>query len=798
MTKKYLIPLLSFIGMGIQLNAQSISGKVSDEKAKNISYVEVVLLAGDQKFTAMTDENGLFSIKLPKADSYKMEFFLNGSKVYEGNENIEGEITRSYTIKDNQQESQEIQAISLTKKKKLVERKIDRLVFNVENSVAATGGTAIDALKTTPLVRIQDEKVSIVGKGEVLVMIDDRIQRMSPDDLSSLLKSIPSDNIQSIEVITTPPAKYDAEGDSGLINIKLKKGRANSWNANIGGNYTQKTYAGGGLQGAFNYNRNRLSLQVTANTNSQRLRTTSDSKIYYPDELWILNVKNKSEENNLGLGLGIDYKISDKWTTGAKYLGSFTRNTSSNSPFTSRFNPAGAVNSYITSDMDANNKPNMNSLNWYNTFKVDSAGTKITTDFDYFHYRKSDYNFYAGNELDPLKNILPGSFFSATNTNVNRIENYSGKVDVEMPVKWASLSFGGKYTYTNTNNDLVVMDRKTGTPVLNTDQSNIFNYKEHNEALYVSASKKLGEKWETQAGLRMEATQTTGYSHNLNQTNKNDYVKLFPTAYITYNPNDKNSFSLNYSRRIRRPNFDYLNPFVVRTSPYYYSEGNPFLKPSIIDNIEFSYVRNQKWVSSVYYSQVSDFSQDLSILDPETNITRSTPLNYANTYQVGVSTYYNFNKWTWWNSFTGFNVNYQKVKSKTEIISSIDGYNAYFYSNNDFTLNKSKTIFFSANYGLQLPGRYQIFHISTMNILDVSMKFLLLDKKLTLTVTGMDLLNGQRPVITYESNGVKTDFSSYGDTRGVRVSLSYKFGNKNLKSEQQRNFGNEDERNRIN
>ena len=279
MTKKYLIPLLSFIGMGIQLNAQSISGKVSDEKAKNISYVEIILLTGDQKFTAMTDENGIFSIKLPKADSYKMEFFLNGSKVYEGNENIEGEITRSYTIKDNQQESQQIQAISLTKKKKLVERKIDRLVFNVENSVAATGGTAIDALKTTPLVRIQDEKVSIVGKGEVLVMIDDRIQRMSPDDLSSLLKSIPSDNIQSIEVITNPPAKYDAEGDSGLINIKLKKGRANSWNANIGGNYTQKTYAGGGLQGAFNYNRNRLSLQVTANTNSQRLRTTTDSKI---------------------------------------------------------------------------------------------------------------------------------------------------------------------------------------------------------------------------------------------------------------------------------------------------------------------------------------------------------------------------------------------------------------------------------------------------------------------------------------------------------------------------------------
>lgn len=694
---------------------------------------------------------------------------------------------------------QEIEAVTITGKKKLVERKVDRLIFNVENSVSATGGTALDALKVTPLVRVHDENVSIVGKGEVLIMIDDRIQRMSQDDLSGLLKSIPADNIKSIEVITTPPAKYDAQGDNGLINIKLKKAKPNSWNANFGGSYTQKNYAGGGLQGIFNYNKNRLSLQISANTNSQRLLITSESKIYYPNELWVMNVKNKSKENSMGLGFGSNFKISKRWSTGLKYLGNFTKELSTNNPLTTKFvNATGAVNSYILSAVNADNKPNMNSLNWNNIFKLDTVGTKITTDFDYFNYKKSDYSFYAGNELDNQREIIPLSFFSATNTNLNRIENYSGKVDVEMPIKWASLSFGGKYAFTNTDNDFVVFDNETGTPVLNTQQSNQFNYREYNEALYVSASKKLGEKWEAQTGLRMEATQTRGYSQNLKQTNKNDYVKLFPTAYVTYNPNDKNSLSLNYSRRIRRPNFDYLNPFVIRTSPYYYSEGNPFLKPSTINNLELSYVRNQKWVSSVYYSQVSDFSQELAILDRNTNITRSTPLNYANTYQIGISTYYNFNKWSWWNSFTGFNANYQNVKSKTDIIKSIDGYNAYLYSNNDFTLNKSKTTFFSINYGLQLPGRYQIFHISTMNILDVSVKFLFLDKKLTLTVTGQDLLNGQRSLIIYESNGIKTNFKRYGDTRGFKISFSYKFGNKELKPTHQRSFGNEDDRGRVN
>ncbi|WP_345200685.1 outer membrane beta-barrel family protein [Chryseobacterium ginsengisoli] len=797
MTQKYIISLLSLAGMSLSLNAQSISGKVVDEKSQNISYAEVVMSLDKKTYSAITDEGGNFTITLPKNDSYKMEIFLNGNNVFENNITIDGNVSKNYTIKSNDA-VKDIQEVTITQKKKLVERKVDRLVFNVENSVAATGGNALDALKTTPLVRVQDENVSIIGKGEVIVMIDDRIQRMSQDDLASLLKSIPSDNIKSIEVITTPPAKYDAEGDSGLINIKLKKAKVNSWNANIGGSYTQKTYAGGGMQGMFNYNHNKLSLQVSANTNSQRLLTNSDSNIFYPNELWSMNVKNKSKENNLGLGLGADYKISDKWTSGLKYLGSFTERTSSNSPLTTRSNyTTGAVNSYIASDVDGNNKPNMNSINWNNTIKLDSAGAKITTDFDYFNYKKRDYRFFAGNEWDSQRNIIPETFFSSTNTNVNRVENYSGKVDVELPLKWTSLSFGGKYNYTNTDNDLVVLDHQTGTTVLNTDQSNIFNYKEHNEALYVSASKKLGEKWETQAGLRMEATQTTGYSENMNQTNKNNYVKLFPTAYVTYNQNDKNSFSLNYSRRIRRPNFDYLNPFVIRTSPYYYYEGNPFLKPSIIDNLEFSYIRNQKFVSSVYYSQVSNFSQEFSILDKDTNITKSTPLNYANTYQIGISSYYNFNKWSWWNSFTGFNANYQNVKSKTDLIGSIDGYNAYIYSNNDFTLNKSKTAFFSVNYGLQLPGRYQVFHISTMNILDVSVKFLFLEKNLTLIITGQDLLNGQRPLISYKSNGVETNVRSYEDSRGFRISLSYKFGNNNIKSEQ-RNFGNEDERNRVN
>lgn len=691
-----------------------------------------------------------------------------------------------------------LETVVIKKQKKIIERKVDRLIYNVENSTASTGGNALDALKSAPMVRVQNEAISIVGKGEVLIMIDDRLQKIPASEVAAFLKTIPSDNIKSIEVITSPPAKYEAEGNNGIINIKLKTAKSNSWNASVGTNYTQRFYAGNSVQGMFNYNHGKLSLQSSVYVEQQKLRSNSQTNTYYQNELWSMDTQSISKNKNLGISLGADYKITDQWTTGVKYLGSFSTENGSSSPFTSRMNyQSSQPNSFISSDTESSNKPNINSLNWFNTIKMDSAKTVLTTDFDFFEYKKDDARDFYGSELDANMQMLPGTYFSALNSNLNKIRNYSGKADLETKLSWADLNFGGRFSFTRTDNNFSAYDKETGKAVLNTDQSNTFIYKEYNEALYFSLSRKFNSQWEAKLGLRAEATQTIGFSENRNQTDKNDYIKLFPTAYLTYTMNTNHSFSLNYNRRIRRPDFDYLNPFVVRTSPFYYSEGNPYLKPSIIDNLEFSYIKGQKWTSSLYYSKVSDFGQALSILNPETNVTRNTPMNYADTYQIGFSTSYNFSSVKWWNSFSGFNVNYQNVKSKVPYTASIDGYNAYLYSNNDFTLNKKKTVSLSVNYGLQLPGRYQIFHISTMNILDVTVKVLCLDKKFSVSLTGTDLLNSQRPLISYQSNGIDTNFRNNNYTRGFRLSLSYRFGNNDLKSKD-RNFGNEEERNRMN
>ncbi|MCL1665431.1 TonB-dependent receptor [Elizabethkingia ursingii] len=773
-----------------------LKGKVVNQYRDPLSFISISLLKDGKQLIgqSVTDSSGVFSFKAT-AGNYLLIFEQFGEEYDKKDVVLSQNCDFKEIIIDK---SVMLKGVTITSKKKLIEQKVDRLVFNVENSSASQGMTGLDVLRNTPLVRVQNESVSIVGKGGVLVMIDDRLQRLSSEDLASLLKSISSDNIKSVEVITTPPAKYDAEGSNGLINIVLKKGRKDSWSASLGSSYIQKRNGGGGLNGVFNYNYKKLSINLSLSGSKQKLLTDSESNIFYPGDLWNLNVKNNSVNNNLSTGIGADYKITKNWTTGIKYLGSFTDNNSENSPLTSRFTSgSGSPYSYVSSNVMANNNPKMNSVNWFNSVNIDSLGATLTTDFDYFNYRKTDMLSTKGNELGSDMNTLPSTYFSTTNNNVNKIKNYSGKVDVEMPKSWGKLSFGGKFSFTQTDNDLSVYNNESGTPNLDINQSNFFNYKEYNEALYVSYNKKLSKQWDLQLGLRMEATQTTGYSRNTQQTNKNDYIKLFPTVFVTYTPHDNHSFSFNYSKRIVRPSFDYLNPFIVRSNPYYYTEGNPFLKPMIQDNIELSYLYKEQLGISVYYNIVAGFAQRVSIGDPQTNITRSIPLNYANSALTGFSAYYIYNKLKWWNSFTGFNVNYNNIKSKSEYIKSIGDFNGYFYSNNDFFVNKSKNLSFSANFWVQPKGLNQIFYISTFAGLDLSLKLLLLNKKLVLTAGIEDLFNSQIPTYTYYTNSIKNTIRRYNDTRGFRLSLTYRFGNKNI-DKAQRKLGNEEEKRRAN
>ncbi|ASE63954.1 TonB-dependent receptor [Chryseobacterium indologenes] len=689
----------------------------------------------------------------------------------------------------------EIQEVEIKARKKLVERKIDRLVFNVQNSTSATGGDAMDALRVTPGVKVINDKISIIGKSGVSVLIDDKIMHLAGDDLANFLKTIPSDQIKSIEVITTPPAKYDAQGNGGLINIVLKKTKKNSWNATIRSSYKQATYATGNLGADFSFQKDKITLFSSINTGDGTRKNIDNSSIYYPEERWENKSPRKIENKFLSTRLGLDYDLTNKLSMGFQYLGSFSEmNINENNTASYIYDSRDYLKSYIISKAKSNEKPNLNQFNFHTIYKLDSLGKKISFDVDYFSLKDKNTRNYNGNSWD--KNDIPQSYFAAINNNNQDITNYSGKIDAELPLEWAKLSFGGKISQSRTHNNVVFYDNSSGTPIIDEKQTNEFDFTENTQALYFSANKKLGEKWEANVGLRAENTQTKGYSRNLDQENKNTYFQLFPTAYLAYTPNDNHSFNMTYSRRINRPNYNQLNPFRIYDNPYSYVEGNPFLKPSYTSNFEFIYTFDNL-ESKIYYSYEKNGFEQLGILDNDTKITRYFVLNFLKTYNIGLTENISFNPVKFWTTTNSFDINYTKSTSDTPItVGSLNGWNTYLSTDNEFSLNSKKTLSFNVGYWISLPGVNGVDKVGTNQSLYAGLKFLMLDKNLQLSIIANDILKTQKPVYTSYSNGIKTMYRNYYDTQFFTLSLSYKFGNQKLKVSKH-NFGNQEEKNRT-
>ncbi len=794
----YFLVLLFAVALPMQAQQFVISGRLTDQSKQAIEWAELYLKAADSTVVKQTSTqaNGQFVFEAVKSQSYILEVLYFGKTAYQKQLEIDADVDLGLIEITGDTELGEI---VLEAQKKRIERKVDRMVFHVENTIMATGGDALDALRATPGIRVHNEKIAMVGKSGMSVLIDDRLIQLSGDDLVNFLKTIPSDQIKSIELITTPPAKYDAEGNSGLINIKLKTAKKDSWNALIGTAYLQRFYPSTSLQGSFNYNKNNFTIQAAINGGSATRRNVDQGKTYFTDELWSTNNPRKIEQDYISARLGIDYQVSPKWNTGLLYLGSFYKmNIDEDSQTTRSDYEFDKVNSYIKSLSESRTTPDLNSFNWHNTYKLDTIGREITMDLDYFTYQSRDQRDYRGNQWSADQIIIPNTYFAGLNTNLKKLNNISAKTDIALPTNWGNWTFGGKYSKTTTKNELAFYDKQSGMPILDLSQTNTFDYTEVNEAIYMGINKKLNSQWEAQLGLRLEATQTTGVSHNYDQTTKKDYLKWFPTFYLVYNSNEDNSLSLDYSKRVRRPNYEQLNPFRINENPFVYIEGNPILQPALRDNLSFSYTYKDKWINTLYLSKQTDGFEQVSIIDLNTNTTQIIPLNYLKEYAVGLTETLTFNTWSWWSSMNTLDVSYVYAKSSIpQTAETKEGTKTAFSSNNDFILNQNKTLLMSVNYWIDFPGVSSFYTESGSSSLDLAFKMIFLDKKLTLNLSANDVLGSQRGLSTSTTNGVKISYRNYFDSQSIRLAVNYTFGNSKLKVAK-RNFGNQEENNRVN
>lgn len=783
-----LIPIIGF-------SQVELKGKVKDTLGP-ISFANVVLTndANEIVTGAVTDENGQFVINTSKG-SYNLSVAFLGYATFEKSINITNDLTLNDIILKSTEDN--LDEVVLVAKKRIIERKVDRLVFNVENSISASGGDALDVLRISPAITVEGDQIAMIGKSSMRVLLDDRIIQLSNDELISFLATIPADDIKSIEVITNPPAKYEAEGNSGLINIVFKKGTRNSWSNSTTASYTQAIFPKYVLRNNFNYQKNKVKLLVSVNGTKGSTDVQQNSEVFYTSGTWENRLNQKWNNEDLSGRFMLDYDLSENSTVGIQYLGSISNPDIDDRGTSNIFNTSNTLDSLLVNNGFSDSDNSNHSLNAHFKTTLDTLGRNFSVDLDYFQYNAEENRDIQTESLSANNEFLNLFFANQINTD-QQVENFSARVDVEHPLNFLNLSYGARVSFIKNNYETANFNTITGSPVFNPLQSNKFEYDENIQALYISGTKSFGEKWATQLGLRLENTQTEGFSETLNQTSENDYLRLFPTFYVSYNMNDYNSFSLNYGKRINRPGYSRLNPARYFANSNSSSEGNPFLQPSFSDNIEFTHVFKGKLTSSLFLSIESDgFGVVPSVID-ETNQQVITYENFYTGYSYGLFESYLFNKISWWESQNSvFLINNEFSFFNDDVNAEIqNGLRFYAATNNTFVLNKAKTIRAQVNFWYSSPYKENLFDFSDSYSLDVALKFDMLNRDLQLSLGGYDILNSSPKTLTSVINNVQQNYISFPSNRYFRTSLTYRFGNKKV-NVRQRGFGNEEEKSRT-
>ena len=792
-TKTKILSLLITLLFPVILFAQTITGKITD-KTDAISYANVIITDVNQKIITgtTTDENGFFTLNVVSGN-YKILISFIGYLTVEKEILVTKNINLGSIILD--ENAQYLDEIVIKTEKRIIERKIDRLVFNVERSIASTGGNGLDVLKITPGIQVQNGTLEILGKGATQVMINGRISPLQGDELISFLSGFSASDIQKIEVITNPPAKYEASGNGGLINIVLKKGIQNSWKNSTTISYNQNRYNFATFTNNFFYNKDKISFSGSVNATKGSIENAEGLQIKYPANFWDIDVDSKLGKDLFSGRFLMDYQASKKTTFGLQYLGNTNKpggfTTTTSTIFDNNNNLEKTLINKGDNEIDNKN----HTFNFHLITQLDSLGKNLSFDADYFTFDANNSRDFFTETFNENGNS-EGINSAALNISNQKIENFSSKVDVDFPLKKVTLSYGIKASFTNTKSDVLYYNTITGNPELDETRSNKFDYKEQNLATYISGNTTLTDKLKMQFGLRLENTKTEGINSDMNQKNENKYTKLFPTIYFSYQENDNTNYFLSYGRRINRPNFRNLNPFRFYINDNSYSVGNPFLQPSFSDNFEFSHVYKNNFNTSVSLNITTDGSGTVFTSDAENQTQIITRENYYKQYNYGFTEGFSYTKLSWWKSQNSINLfGYYTKFTKDFGSEPKNGMQIYLTSNNTFSLGENTKLqvnsYYSSQHNRGLFSVGEMFDLSfglQHNFKNnIKMSFLFSD------VLNTASLNNYVSIV----NGVEQNYRQNESSRNFRISLSYDFGNKKV-NVKNRNFGNDDERRRSN
>lgn len=818
--KHFFTILFFFFLLPVVLPAQNkngkITGTITDSNKKPLQSVSVSLVKAKDsslvKATA-TGKNGNYEFESIAEGDYLLTLTSVG---------YEKKYSKSFSVNTSNNELQVesiqmteaakgLSSVTVTGKRPFIETKIDKTIVNVDASPTNAGATALEVLEKSPGVTVSNDGViSLRGKAGVIVMMDGKQTFLSSTDLANLLKNMPASSIDQIEIMTNPSAKYDAAGNSGVINIKTKKGKTAGFNGSIMAGITTSffedkngtKYVIPKSQNSitFNYRKNKINLFGNYNPNIFRGRNMLDiSRTRLDQNKTILGyndveTKFKFGNNNHMLKLGLDY-FADKKNTFGVVISGFTF---SGHPTPATVTTLSDENHQVLSSMVSKTDNHIKFRNLTTNFNYrhlfDTAGRELTADFDFIAYDNvSDMvlatEFYNGNgqpgaDKLTLKGHLP-----------SKIKIYSVKSDYVHPLKkGGKIEAGFKSSFVE-NDNMVDYVRWNGLKWITDNRSNHFIYDENINAVYLNANKQV-KKWSFQAGLRLENTVAKGYQVTNDSTFKRNFTNLFPSAFISYELNKSNQLTISYTRRITRPNYQDLNPFIYFLDSLSYRRGNPFLLPQFTHNMELSHSFKGKLITTLNYNITNDVISQ--ILKPDGDIVFLTSDNVARFRNMGISITAPVPVTKWWNLnlFTNiYNNHYEGMYENKPLDISFTS----------FMVNMTQTFTLKQGFTLEVTGFYRARGVDQLSINEPMYVLSFGGQKTVLKGKGTVRLNLRDPFWIQRYKGktqydiVDTRVQNRWDNRQVTATFTYRFGKNGQQNPppRRRNNASQDEQNRV-
>lgn len=800
-----LLPLMAVI-FSSAVSAQKISGIVRDAQGKGLEKATVSLLSARDSAVvklSVTDKDGRFALEAVPGQYLvyvsHVAYIPMYSKVFEVSNN---NVTLEELVPAPAEKA--IQGVTVTSRKPMVEVKADRTILNVEGTINATGNDALELLRKSPGVTVdKDDNISLSGKNGVQVYIDGKPSPLAGTDLANYLKSLQSTQIESIELITNPSAKYEAAGNAGIINIRLKKNKTFGFNGSVNGGWNIGTYAKYNTGMALNYRYKKINLfgnyNYNRNKNQSRFnlfRTSSADSSFDQKSLMV----NKNE--NHGFKAGMDFYATGKSTFGVMVNGNISDSRSDNQSITHiAYMPSKLVDRLLIADnLSSGDRTNMN-FNANYRF-ADTSGHELNID--------ADYGFYSGK----LNQYQPNRIYDATGTVLKQqeiyntltpsdIDIYSLKVDYEQNFKKGRLGYGGKVSYVKTDNTFQRFNQ-TGSASLE-DNNNNFNYRENINAVYANYNRQFKGVM-VQAGVRIEHTHSKGhsvgfrYDYDLGAKIPVDtlldrnYTNAFPSAAITFNKNPMKQWSITYSRRIDRPSYQNLNPFEFNLDKYTFQRGNPTLRPQYTNSIGITHIYKYKLTTTLNYSHVADVFSTIPKSEGTKAFITSENIAQQDIISLNVSMPVQYK---WYSLFFNVNSYYSSYKGQaTDYNVDVNVFSFNIFAQQTFRLAKTTTAELSGFY--TAPSVWQgAFQTKALGSLDAGIQQVLFKGKMSAKATLTDIFRTFRFYSTNNTTGQTVRANGSWESRQFRINLSYRFGSNQVKAARQRQTSIEEENKRT-